>query len=81
MLANLLTTVPAKYPYMKIGYARVSTADQNLDMQRDALKRAGCEKILKKRRPARREASGQSWKPPSLISGQRISWSFGSSTA
>lgn len=31
---------------VKIGYARVSTLDQNPDLQHDALIRAGCEKIL-----------------------------------
>ena len=34
---------------MLIGYARVSTDDQNLDLQRDALHLAGCEKIYEDR--------------------------------
>jgi len=31
---------------MLIGYARISTADQNLDLQHDALHTGGCQKIF-----------------------------------
>ena len=31
---------------MKIGYARVSTGDQNLDLQMDALNKIECDKIF-----------------------------------
>lgn len=35
---------------MLIGYARVSTLDQNLDLQRDALTKTGCERVFEEKK-------------------------------
>lgn len=34
---------------MQIGYVRVSTNDQNTDLQQQALERAGCEQIFEEK--------------------------------
>jgi DNA invertase Pin-like site-specific DNA recombinase len=46
---------------MKLGYARVSTNEQDTAAQVSALKSAGCEKIF------REKASGGRWDRPELI--------------
>ncbi|MGD9684399.1 MAG: recombinase family protein [Candidatus Obscuribacterales bacterium] len=45
---------------MKIGYARVSTEDQDLDIQLTALRKAGCKKIFQEK------ISGTTWERPEL---------------
>jgi DNA invertase Pin-like site-specific DNA recombinase len=45
---------------MRIGYVRVTTRDQNLHLQLDALQKAGCEKIYKE------TASGATKERPEL---------------
>jgi DNA invertase Pin-like site-specific DNA recombinase len=46
---------------MIFGYARVSTKEQNLNLQTDALKKAGCEKIFQEK------VSGKSPNRPELL--------------
>ncbi len=45
---------------MRIGYARVSTEDQTLDLQRDALKHAKCHEVYEE------QASGKNTGRPQL---------------
>ena len=46
---ELFAGIFAKPFKMKIGYARVSTFDQNLDLQLRALEKAGCKKIFREK--------------------------------
>ena len=52
---------------MRIGYARVSTSDQNIVLQTDALEKAGCERIY-----ADRGVSGTKSSRPELDRKARV---------
>jgi DNA invertase Pin-like site-specific DNA recombinase len=59
---------------MKVGYARVSTHEQNLSLQKDALKQAGCGKIFhdqvsgtKEQRPGLQQAKAYVREGDSLV--------------
>jgi predicted site-specific integrase-resolvase len=64
-----------------IGYARVSTVDQNLALQRDALTGAGCHRIFTEHmsgavtdRPALHDALGFARRGDTLIVGSSTGW-------
>ena len=55
---------------MKIGYARVSTAEQSLDRQADELRAAGCDRLFQEVASGRNGANRRSGKPASIICGR-----------
>ena len=65
---------------MLIGYCRVSTADQNLTLQKDELTKFGCSKIYDDTSLRARKLRASGWKPPSILPVRTARSSTGSST-
>ncbi len=62
---------------MLVGYARVSTQEQDLALQLDALKTVGCTKVFEERLRAR-SANGRLSKRPSSTCARATPWWSGS---
>lgn len=65
-LNTITTSSDKKGPLMLIGYARVSTQDQNLELQREALRQAGCQKVFED------QVSGTRAERPGLTKAQEM---------
>ena len=59
---------------MLIGCARVTTLDQNLDLQRDALKKAGCMRVFTDQMPAGLDSPKLFHMPEKALSWWRRGW-------
>ncbi|MFD2502525.1 recombinase family protein [Rhizorhabdus histidinilytica] len=64
----------------RIGYARVSTTDQDLDIQIGRLKNAGCEIIRSETGSGPRGAGARNWKRSCSLCTPATSWSCCGST-
>ena len=65
---------------VKIGYARVSTLDQNLDRQIAALRAEGCTKIFREKVSGKDMRTGPSSPRPSMRCRPKASWCWPNGT-
>ena len=67
---------------MLVGYARVSTLDQNLDLQRDTLRKAGCERLFEEKKSGKAGTKRPEFEAAlAYLRPQTTSWWCGSSIA